>query len=69
MYAIRSYYGMKVEIKDRDDVSVVILTGFFTMNIGDNTFYAWIYLNVNGKETRIDARPSDALAIASYNFV
>ena len=33
-------------------------------DLRDNTFYAWIYLNDNGKETRIDARPSDALAIA-----
>lgn len=33
-------------------------------DLRDNTFYAWIYLNVNGKKTRIDARPSDALAIA-----
>ena len=33
-------------------------------DLRDNTFYAWIYLNVNGKETKIDARPSDALAIA-----
>ena len=33
-------------------------------DLKDNTFYAWIYLNVEGKETRIDARPSDALAIA-----
>ena len=33
-------------------------------DLKDNTFYAWIYLNVNGKETKIDARPSDALAIA-----
>ena len=33
-------------------------------DLRDNTFYAWIYLKVNGKETRIDARPSDALAIA-----
>ena len=33
-------------------------------DLRDNTFYAWIYLVVNGKETRIDARPSDALAIA-----
>ena len=30
----------------------------------DNTFYAWIYLSINGKESKIDARPSDALAIA-----
>jgi bifunctional DNase/RNase len=33
-------------------------------DLKDNTFYAWIYLVVNGKETRIDSRPSDALAIA-----
>jgi bifunctional DNase/RNase len=33
-------------------------------DLRDNTFYAWIYLKDNGKETRIDARPSDALAIA-----
>lgn len=33
-------------------------------DLRDNTFYAWIYLNVNGKQTRIDSRPSDALAIA-----
>ena len=28
------------------------------------TFYAWIYLSLSDKETKIDARPSDALAIA-----
>jgi len=33
-------------------------------DLRDNTFYAWIYLMVQGKETRIDARPSDALALA-----
>ena len=33
-------------------------------DLRDDTFYAWIYLTVNSKETRIDARPSDALAIA-----
>jgi hypothetical protein len=33
-------------------------------DLRDNTFYAWIYLVANGKETRIDSRPSDALAIA-----
>jgi bifunctional DNase/RNase len=33
-------------------------------DLKDNTFYAWIYLTINGKETKIDARPSDALAIA-----
>ncbi len=33
-------------------------------DLKDNTFYAWIHLTINGKETKIDARPSDALAIA-----
>ena len=33
-------------------------------DLRENTFYAWIYLNVGGKNTKIDARPSDALAIA-----
>jgi bifunctional DNase/RNase len=33
-------------------------------DLRDDTFYAWIYLTVNSKETRVDARPSDALAIA-----
>ena len=33
-------------------------------DLRENTFYAWMYLNVDGKEFRIDARPSDALAIA-----
>jgi bifunctional DNase/RNase len=33
-------------------------------DLRDDTFYAWIYLTVDSKETRIDARPSDALAIA-----
>jgi bifunctional DNase/RNase len=30
----------------------------------NDTFYAWVCLRVNEKKTRIDARPSDALAIA-----
>lgn len=33
-------------------------------DLRDNTFYAWIHLRVRGKEVKIDARPSDALAIA-----
>lgn len=33
-------------------------------DLRDGTFYAWIYLNLSDKETKIDARPSDALAIA-----
>jgi bifunctional DNase/RNase len=30
----------------------------------DNTFFASITLSINGRETEIDSRPSDALAIA-----
>jgi bifunctional DNase/RNase len=33
-------------------------------DLRENTFCAWIYLKMGGKETRIDARPSEALAIA-----
>lgn len=33
-------------------------------DLRDDTFFAWIYLTVDSKETKIDARPSDALAIA-----
>jgi hypothetical protein len=30
----------------------------------ENTYYAMIYLNVNGRELTIDSRPSDAIALA-----
>lgn len=33
-------------------------------DLRDNTFYALIHLRRNGKELKIDARPSDALALA-----
>jgi hypothetical protein len=33
-------------------------------NLRENTFYASIYLRMNGQERRLDARPSDAIAIA-----
>jgi bifunctional DNase/RNase len=33
-------------------------------DLKDNTYYALIYINHNGKEIPIDARPSDALAIS-----
>jgi bifunctional DNase/RNase len=32
--------------------------------IADNTYYALIYLNDGKKETLIDSRPSDAVAVA-----
>jgi bifunctional DNase/RNase len=33
-------------------------------DLQENTFYALIYLNVNGATVAIDARPSDAIALA-----
>ncbi|MCH6566777.1 MAG: bifunctional nuclease family protein [Nitrospinae bacterium] len=33
-------------------------------DLKDNTFYAEIYLSLNGNEVAIDARPSDAIALA-----
>ncbi len=33
-------------------------------DLKDNTFYAEIYLSVNGTEVAIDSRPSDAIALA-----
>jgi hypothetical protein len=33
-------------------------------DLRDSTFYATIFLSLQGREVRIDARPSDAIAIA-----
>lgn len=33
-------------------------------DLQDNTFYALIHLRVNGEEVAVDARPSDAIALA-----
>src|SRR5437667_6982799 len=33
-------------------------------DLKDNTFYALIYLTVNGETVAVDARPSDAIALA-----
>ena len=33
-------------------------------DLKENTFFALIYLNVNGEVTAVDARPSDAIALA-----
>ena len=33
-------------------------------DLRDNTFYALIYLEVNGESVAVDARPSDAIALA-----
>ncbi len=40
------------------------LTKIEVTDLKDNTFYAIIYLQKNGKEHIFDARPSDAIAIA-----
>lgn len=34
------------------------------VDIRDNVFYAFITISINGMEFRVDARPSDAIAIA-----
>jgi bifunctional DNase/RNase len=33
-------------------------------DLKDNTFYALVYINVNGDTVAVDARPSDAIALA-----
>lgn len=33
-------------------------------DLQDNTFYARIFLKINGKEMMVDSRPSDAIALA-----
>lgn len=48
---LMSHLGVEI---DRVEVS----------DLRENTFYAWIYLRANNREMKIDARPSDALAIA-----
>lgn len=33
-------------------------------DLKDNTFFANLYLNIDGRETAVDSRPSDAIALA-----
>jgi bifunctional DNase/RNase len=40
------------------------VTKIVVNDLRDNTFYATIYLSMRGQEYRIDARPSDAIALA-----
>ncbi|MFW2330830.1 MAG: bifunctional nuclease family protein [Nitrospinota bacterium] len=40
------------------------ITEVFVNSLEENTFYAVLELNMNGKNISIDARPSDAIAIA-----
>jgi bifunctional DNase/RNase len=40
------------------------LTRVVISDIKENTFYANLYLNIEGKELVVDSRPSDAIALA-----
>jgi bifunctional DNase/RNase len=51
-------------IKNITDGLKVNITKIVITEIIDNTYYAFIYLNDGKKETLIDSRPSDAVAIA-----
>ena len=42
----------------------VALTRVVIHDLKENTFYANLYLNVDGKELIVDSRPSDAIALA-----
>lgn len=46
------------------DTFKVILKRVVIYDIKDNTFYANLYLNVEGEEVVVDSRPSDAIALA-----
>ncbi|MBI5641775.1 MAG: bifunctional nuclease family protein [Nitrospirae bacterium] len=51
-------------IKNVTDGLKVKITRIVVTEIVDNTYYALIYLNDGKKETLIDSRPSDAVAVA-----
>ncbi|MEW6675741.1 MAG: bifunctional nuclease family protein [Nitrospirota bacterium] len=51
-------------IKNITDSLKVKVTQIVVTEILDNTYYALIYLNDGKKETLIDSRPSDAVAVA-----
>lgn len=46
------------------DTFQVTLTRVVIHDLKDNTFYAHLYLNVEGEELIVDSRPSDAIALA-----
>ncbi len=46
------------------DTFHVSLTRVVINDLKENTFYANLYLNVDGKELVVDSRPSDAIALA-----
>jgi bifunctional DNase/RNase len=51
-------------IKNITDGLKVRITKIIVTKIQDNTYYALICLNDNKKETFVDSRPSDAVAVA-----
>ncbi|MFZ6016585.1 MAG: bifunctional nuclease family protein [Nitrospirota bacterium] len=51
-------------IKNITDSLKIKVTQIVVTEILDNTYYALIYLNDGKKETLIDSRPSDAVAVA-----
>ena len=54
-------HDLMKQILDTFRVSVIRVV---IHDIKDNTFYANLYLNVDGKELIVDSRPSDAIALA-----
>jgi len=54
-------HDLMKQILDTFRVSVVRVV---IHDIKDNTFYARLYLNIDGRERIIDSRPSDAIALA-----
>jgi bifunctional DNase/RNase len=46
------------------DTFQVTLTRVVIHDLKENTFYAHLYLNVDGEELIVDSRPSDAIALA-----
>jgi bifunctional DNase/RNase len=46
------------------DTFQVSMTRVVINDIKGNTFYATLYLNVDGREIAVDSRPSDAIALA-----
>ncbi|NWG02339.1 MAG: bifunctional nuclease family protein [Syntrophaceae bacterium] len=46
------------------DTFQVTLTRVVIHDLRDNTFYAHLYLDVDGEELIVDSRPSDAIALA-----
>jgi bifunctional DNase/RNase len=46
------------------DTFQVSLTRVVINDIKGNTFYANLYLNIEGEEVIVDSRPSDAIALA-----